>query len=170
MRRWPRLKEHGITIWRLRDGIDEDLARFDEDGFADVLDRDDRPDAAKVVAALHLIGRRKEIPTLARIAGILDWPFHRVRTALSALEERKAVRRKKVRNPYPMLTSGPDRRCRAPFVPSDFEAAGDGSDPREQSAPETKIDPARECPASRQAAENALRQLRMERYLRGDAA
>jgi hypothetical protein len=170
MRRWPRLKEHGITIWRLREGIDEDLERFDEDGFSDVLDRDDRPDAAKVVAALHLIGRRKEIPTLARISGILHWPFHRVRTALCALEERKVVRRKKVRNPYPFLTSRPDSRCRAPFGPSDFQAAGDASDPRDQPLPEEKIDPARECPASQQAAERALRQLGMERYLRGDAA
>ena len=129
MRR-PRFREPGIEIWRLRAGIDEDLERFGEDGFVEMNRRLDRPDVAKVVGALHLVSRRKEVANVARLASVLDWPFARVRTALCALEERKVVQRKRIPYPYSPWHAVLGGRESAKFDESDFTPAGRGDDPR----------------------------------------
>ena len=167
MRRWPRPKIHGISVYRLREGIDEDLAGFGEDGFLEMNSREDRPDIAKVVAAIHLIGRRHEIATLACIAGVLDWPVPRVRTALSALLERRVVRVKKIHNPYPPMQYRSFAREKAPLDPSDFLPAGNVDDPR---GGEPTARPPEESPVDPAAAERVLRMIHDERSGRGETA
>ena len=130
MMRRPRFREPGIEIWRLRAGIDEDLERFGEAGFIEMNRRSDRPDVAKVVGALHLVLRRKEVATVARVASVLDWPFPRVRTALCALEERKVVHRKRIPYPYSPRAAVLGGSDSSRFDESDFTPAGRSDDPR----------------------------------------
>jgi hypothetical protein len=166
-RRWPRLKIHGVSVYRLREGIDEDLAGFGEDGFIEMNSREDRPDIAKVVAAIHLIGRRREVATLACIADVLDWPVPRVRTALSALLERRVVRVKKIHNPYPPMQYRSFAREKAPLDPSDFVPAGNGDDPR---GDEPVAQQPEESPVAPATAEKVLRMIHDERSGREEAA
>ncbi len=170
MRRWPRLKEHGITIWRLRETLDANLEEFGEAGFIEMIQREDRPDMAKVVGAIHLIQRRKELATLAQIAAVLDWPHGRVRTALSALEERRAAKRSRIRNPYRPYSVAFSKELKSPLSPDDFVAALDPSDPRDSNPPAKQPDPLRESPASAEAAERSLMQIQRERYFKDEAA
>lgn len=167
MRRWPRLKQHGIDVYRLREGIDDDLERFGQKGFEEMIRRNDRPDIAKVVAAIHLLGRRFEIVTVANIASVLDWPFPRVRTALCALRERKVVRRKKVLNPYPSHTYRFKPYRKAPLQKSDFVAAGNEDDPR---CDEPVARQPEESPVDRATAERILKSVHDERSGREEAA
>lgn len=167
MRRWPRLKQHGITIWRLRERLDLDLEEFSEAGFIELIEDDDRTDIAKVGAALHLIQRRREIATLARIAAVLEWPYARVRTALSALEERKTVKRTRIPNPYPPHAYALDKSQKAPLAAEDFVSACDASDPRDDPAPQTPIAP--ESLASREAADRVIKAIKLERYDKREA-
>lgn len=167
MRRWPRLKQHGVDVYRLREGIDDDLMGYGEEGFVEMIERKDRPDIAKVVGAMHLLGRRYEVATVANIAGVLDWPFPRVRAALCALRERKVVRRKKILNPYSPLAYRFRRAEKAPFQPADFEPAGNSDDPRADRPVERS---AEDSPVDSNTAERVLRQVQRERDEREKAA
>jgi hypothetical protein len=167
MRRWPRLKQHGIDVYRLREGIDDDLEKHGEEGFIEMIRRDDRPDIAKVVGAIHLLGRRFEIVTVANIAGVLDWPFPRVGTALCALRERKVVKRKKILNPYSPYSYRLDRQRKAPLQKADFTAAGNEDDPRAD-RPVGSV--SEESPVDPKTAERVFRDLQRKRSDREEAA
>ena len=124
-----RFRVPGVEVWRLADRVNEPLKGFGEKGFFKMFAREDRADIYKAAGALHLIHRRQEVATVARVAEMLDWTFPRVRTALVALRERRAVERLRITNPYRLHTPL-DPRCDPPLDESHFTPAGKESDPR----------------------------------------
>ena len=124
-----RIRPPGVEIWRLADRVNEPLKGFGEKGFFKMFARKDRADIYKAAGALHLIHRRQEVATVARVAEILDWTFPRARTALVALRERGAVERLRITNSFRLQTPF-DSRCDPPLDESHFTPAGNESDPR----------------------------------------